>query len=92
MAVDADREATKARLLAMAADYEARAMAATGADPKMGDAANETVEPAQENEAAGLTKPGIGGTLTSKPDRKTTQGLKETIVVERRPVGRTRRE
>src|ERR1700722_17132448 len=76
MAEDADREATKARLLAMAADYEARA----GID-------NELPEPnsGEANEPAQDAAPTVNiGT-------KVTAGLKETVLGQRRPVGRPRR-
>jgi hypothetical protein len=92
MAEDADREATKARLLAMAADYEARAGTAneltepnSGDDdkamtgPHSGDANTEAVKPTH-NEAPGIT---LG--------RKVATGLKETVLVQRRPVGRPRK-
>jgi hypothetical protein len=77
MAEDADREATKARLLAMAADYETRA----GVD-------SELTEPdsSEANEPTQVEAPPINiGT-------KITAGLKETVLVPRRPVGRPRRE
>ena len=76
MAEDADREATKVRLLAMAADYEARA----GID-------NELTEPnsGEANEPTQDEAPTINlGT-------KITAGLKETVLVQRRPVGRPRK-
>jgi hypothetical protein len=81
MADDADREATKLRLLAMAVDYEDRARVAnelTGPDP--GEAISEFVGPTQD-EARKI-----------KPGRKIALGLKETVLVERRPVGRPRGE
>jgi hypothetical protein len=81
MAEDADRDATKVRLLAMAADYEARAgVTNESTDPDPGEANSETVEPTQD-EAPRIT---VG--------RKVATGLKETVLVERRPVGRPRRE
>jgi hypothetical protein len=81
MAEDADREATKVRLLAMAADYEARAgVTNESTDPDPGEANSETVEPTQD-EAPRIT---VG--------RKVATGLKETVLVQRRPVGRPRRE
>ena len=79
MADDTDREATKIRLLAMAAGYEARAGVAdelTAPDPDPGEANGDVVEPA------------LGETLTVKPVRKIATRLKETIVLERRPVVR----
>jgi hypothetical protein len=81
MAEDAYREATKVRLLAMAADYEVRAGIAielTDADP--GEANSELVE-ATTDEAP-----------KTNPGRKIATGLKETVLVQRRPVGRPRQE
>ena len=81
MAKDADREATKVRLLAMAADYEARAGIDTElTEPNSGEMNSELVEPTTD-EAPKIT---LG--------RKIATGLKETVVVQRRPVGRPRRE
>ena len=80
MADDTDREATRVRLLAMAVDYEARAgVASELTEP---DAGKSTVadEPMQEP-----------GPMVSLP-RKIAAGLKETVVVQRRPVGRPRKE
>jgi hypothetical protein len=77
MAEDADREATKVRLLAMAADYEARAGLDNGATEPNSD---EAVAPAIE-EAPRITL-----------NRKTAIELNEPVVVKRRPVGRPRRE
>ena len=82
MAEDADREATKERFLTMAADYEARAGVAnemTDPDPDLGNA-NEAVEPTTD-EAPKITL-----------NRKIATGSKETVMVQRRPVGRPRRE
>jgi hypothetical protein len=89
MAVDADREATRVRFLAMAADYEARATASKGAEPEAGDTATASVELRPDD---GLTEPETERPLTVKPARKIPISLKETIVGERRPVGRPRRE
>jgi hypothetical protein len=76
MAEDADREATKARLLAMAVDYETRAgVAVELTEPSSGEAN----EPAQDE----------APTINVGP--KLAAGLKETVVVQRRPVGRPRR-
>jgi hypothetical protein len=85
MAEDADREATKVRLLAMAVDYEARAGIAnemTGeiTDPDPDEANGEVVEPTRD-EAPKIT---LG--------RQIATGLTETVLVQRRPVGRPRRE
>ena len=79
MAEDADREATKTRLLAMAADYEARA----GID-------NELTEP-----DAGESIVAVEPTQHEAPkitlNKKVAAGLKETVIVQRRPVGRPRK-
>ena len=83
MAEDADREATKERFLAMAADYEARAGVAnelTDPDPDPGNASGEVVGP---------TTDGAPKITLSRP---VATGLKETVIVQRRPVGRPRRE
>jgi hypothetical protein len=93
MAEDADREATRMRFLAMAANYEARAKVAHESgepnsgevdkamtDPNSGEANSEAVEPTPDE------PPKI--TIS----RKITTGLKETVLVQRLPVGRPRRE
>jgi hypothetical protein len=93
MAGETDREATKERFLAMAADYDARAGIANeltepksgeeisdAVEPDPGDANTETVESAHD-EASKIT---LG--------RKISTGSKETVSVQRRPVGRPRRE
>ena len=81
MAEDADREATKVRLLAMAADYEARAGVANElTDPDPGEANSEAVEP-MHVEPTKITL-----------SRKVATELNETVLVQRRPVGRPRRE
>jgi hypothetical protein len=80
MAEDADREATKIRLLAMAADYEAQAEGADGlTEPNSGETNDEPVEPAAD-EAPKITL-----------SRKVATGLKEAVMVQRRPAGRPRR-
>jgi hypothetical protein len=82
MADDTDREATKIRLLAMAADYEARAGVANeliDPDPDPGEASGEVVEPTPD-EPPKMT---LG--------KKVATGLNETVLVRRRPVGRPRR-
>ena len=81
MADEADRDATKQRLLAMAADFEARAGVATVlTEPNSAEAISEVVEPATEE------APKIAS------GRKIAARLKETVLVQRRPVGRPRRE
>ena len=81
MAEDADREATKVRLLSMAADYEARA-----------GVTNEMIDPDPTEENGELVEPTQDEAPIIKPIRKIATGLKETVVVQRRPVGRPRRE
>jgi hypothetical protein len=83
MADNSDREATKIRLLAMAADYEARAGIAnevTDPDPDPGEATDKAVEPSQD-EVPKITL-----------SKKVAKELKETVLVKRRPVARPRRE
>jgi hypothetical protein len=85
MAEDADREASRIRFLAMAADYEARALAAAAtAKPVVEEAAR----PVAEGDEKSVTDASVSGTLSIKPARS----RKETVMVERRPVGRSRRE
>ena len=90
MAEDADREATKVRLLAMAADYEARA-----------GTANELTEPNSGDDEKAMTEPNSGDANMRRRanddvapgitlGRKVATGLKETVLVQRRPVGRPR--
>jgi hypothetical protein len=88
MAEDADREATKARLLSMAMDYEARAGVAI--EMIHPDPTEENPEPTEEN--AEPVEPVQDAAPIIKPVRKLAMGLKETVVVQRRPVGRPRRE
>ena len=88
MAETTDRVATKERFLAMAADYEARAEIAKGAEP---DTANETVEPSLGEPITGLADPSLGETLRVKPVRQIAKSLKETVLIQRRPIGRPRK-
>ena len=76
MAEDADREATKARLLAMAADYEARA----GTDIEVIEPNSGEADEPKQDEA-----------LTIKPASKIVTALKEPVVVRRR-LSRPRQE
>ena len=80
MAEDAEREATKERFLAMAADYETRAKVANELTEPYSGNANEAVEPTTDE------------TLKATLGRKVATGLKETVLVQRLPVGRPRRE
>jgi hypothetical protein len=69
MAADTDREASKVRLLAMAADYEARAKIA-----------HELVEPPLADEIKVLVEPSLGEPLKVKPVRKVTLGRKKPVI------------
>jgi hypothetical protein len=89
MADDADREATRARFVAMAADYEARAADANDlADPNLDIVGKECAQRVLSDEITGLSEPNLGETLRVKPARKIAKSVKETFVVERRPVVR----
>jgi hypothetical protein len=93
MAEDADREATKLRLLAMAADYEARAGRVNElAEPGAPEAHQEAIEPNLDGAVARRDEPNPGETAKARPVRKTATGLKETVLVARRPAGRPKRE
>jgi hypothetical protein len=81
VAEDADREATKMRLLAMAADHEARA-----------GVANEMTDPNPSEENGGLVEPTTDDGPKITLDRKIATDLKEAVMVRRRPVGHPRRE
>ena len=85
MADDADREATKLRLLAMAADYEARAK--VGGD--LSDLNLVEMDLAQTDNPVGVqAEPSVGKAPRVKLDRKNVRGLKETIVTDRHPTFR----
>jgi hypothetical protein len=88
MAENTDREATKERFLTMAADYDARATVAhQSEEPNSGEAAKALNDPdTGEVDTEVIEVPKITF------DRKTATGLKETVFVQRRPVGRPRRE
>jgi hypothetical protein len=81
MAEVADREATRVRLLAMAAGYEARA-----------DIDNELTDPDPVEATSQANEPTQDDAPTINTGRKITAGLKEPVLVQRRPVGRPRRE
>jgi hypothetical protein len=92
MADDTDREATKIRLLAMAVDYEARAgMANDPAEPNADEVISDVGEPDLDAALTAPDEPNVAGPMNFKPSRKIATGLKETVMVERRPVGRPRR-
>jgi hypothetical protein len=77
MAEDAERAATKLRLIAMAVDYEARATEADG-----------LTLPQPEEPAEAASEPNVDEPIMPKPGRKMPTGLKKTITIERRPAGR----
>jgi hypothetical protein len=85
MAAETDRDATRLRLLAMAADYESRAADATATGTNI---IENVAPPAAETDDVPSPAADISGTLSLKPARK----ARETVVVARRPVGRPRRE
>jgi hypothetical protein len=88
MADTADREATKLRVLAMAADYDARANVADEAtEQTSSETDTESPEPKLEEATNGLTEPDQGGALSLKSKGRPAKESKETIVVERRPIG-----
>jgi len=79
MAGTADREATKLRLLAMAADYAARAgTAGEPADPHSGTTDNELAGPAQDGQPAII------------PGGKAATKSKDSLVRRSRPAAGTR--
>lgn len=93
MANDTDREATRERFLAMAADYDNRAQAAHAAEAPVPGAAGEAVSEPYSNEANSEPDEATPNeTLKATRGAKIAAGLKETVLVQRRPVGRPRRE
>ena len=93
MAGDTDREATKDRFLAMAADYDARAkLAHESEEPNSGEAAETITGPNSDETISEVAEPTLDEAVNIKPIRRIATGLKETVVVQRRPVGRPRRE
>jgi hypothetical protein len=93
MADDTDRDATKLRFLAMAADYEARAKAADESiEPSPREIANELTEPILAETIDDVPEPQLEEAIKIEPVRRIVKELKKTILVERRPVGRPRRK
>jgi hypothetical protein len=91
MADTADREATRLRFLAMAADYDARANVADAmTEQASSETDTEPREPKLEEATKGLTEPAQGEALSIKPKGRITREPKKTIVVETRPIGRQR--
>ena len=89
MAVDADSEATKLRLLAMATDYEARAgIEPAIIEPNSNEASSELAQANSDETNAELVEPSLGESIRIKPGRMTANGLKESAQVRRRSVSR----
>jgi hypothetical protein len=86
MAADAEREATKVRLLAMASDYESRARIA--GDPT--ETAEIVTEPNQAEATEVLVQPGGGEAIEPRIRRKIAREPEDEVLAERRPVGRPR--
>jgi hypothetical protein len=82
MADTADREATRLRFLAMAADYDARANVADGATEQTSSATDtERPEPKLKEATKVLPEPDRGEALSVKPRARITREPKKTIVV-----------
>jgi len=93
MAGDTDREATKERFLAMAADYDARAEIANElTEPNSGEADKAMTEQNSGEANSELVEPTQDEAPKIMLGRKIAKGLKEPVLVQRRPVGRPRRE
>lgn len=93
MAGDTDRAATRERFLAMAADYEARSRIADELEePNHGEADRVTAESNLDDGKSEATEPTREEVPKVTLGRKAATGLKETVLVQRRPVGRPRRE
>jgi hypothetical protein len=91
MADTADREATRLRFLAMAADYDARANVADEViEQTSSETDTEPPEPKLEEAAKRSTEPDQREALSIKPKGRITKEPKKTIVVETRPIGRQR--
>jgi chorismate synthase len=85
MAEESDREASKVRLLAMAAAYEARAKLASASTEA--DSAGTIIEPGQAEAAEALTRSDAGEAAKPPPGRKIGTERKESLG-ENRPIGR----
>ena len=83
MADDNDREASKVRLLAMAADYESRAGIA-------GDLSATVTEPSQAETTEVVTEPDQGEALKPQIGKKVVGEPRGGSLAGRRPVGRPR--
>jgi hypothetical protein len=85
MAEESDREASKVRLLAMAAAYEARAKLA--GVPTEADAAGTIIAPGQAEAAEALTRSDADEAVKLPPGRKIGTERKKSLG-ENPPVGR----
>jgi hypothetical protein len=91
MAETTDREATKLRFLAMAADYDARAKVAEEmTEPSSVEDDMETPGPKLGEAAKESAEPGPVEAVTIKPGGRIAREPKETAFVARRPIGRQR--
>jgi len=93
MAEDADREAAKVRLLAMAVEDEARAAVYDEViEPNSGDAVGEMIERQAHMAISELDEPSLREFPKTNTGRRIVTRAKETVLVRRRPVGRHRGE
>jgi hypothetical protein len=91
MADTADREATRLRFLAMAADYDARANVADEVTKQTSsETGTEPPEPKLEETTKVLTEPDQEEALSIKPKGRINREPKKTTVVESRQIGRQR--
>jgi hypothetical protein len=91
MAADAEREATKVRLLAMAADYESRArIAGDATESNQAETIKMVTEPDQAEATEVVAQPDQGEAIKPQVGRKITREPKDGVLAERRPVGRPR--
>jgi hypothetical protein len=91
MATDAEREATKVRLLAMAADYESRArIAGDSTESNPTEIIEMVTEPNQDEATEVLTQPDQREAIKPQVGRKIARIPKDGVLAERRPVGRPR--
>lgn len=88
MADHTDREASKHRLLAMAADYESRARIAGTATES--DLAGAIIEPSGAEAAEMLTQPDQEEAIKPLSGRKIGRERNDGASVERRSVGRSK--
>ncbi|MGD0430804.1 MAG: hypothetical protein ABSA58_06905 [Acetobacteraceae bacterium] len=91
MAETADREATKLRFLAMAADYDVRAkIAEEMTDPSSTEHDTELPGPKLDEASKEAAEPGPVEAVTVKPGGRIARAPKETALVVRRPITRQR--